>query len=444
MPYRGWHNMKIFEHLLEDDIIRYLESCTPEDEIYKCEDDQGNSWLHFYAGMGYQNLQDLILEEFPAIVHSENIHMETPLFSAIAYNNFPLVKKIVAVDESVLSQFDVSGRSPLYVSFQERCSIDICEFLWGFYPGIENFTWYYRNALASSFEKTKFLLDNVPGVFDTLFGHGGNIVHYTLTFIRSLFLPRVLKYIYERTGIALFATPDDVGMVALHHVPGGHDKILSVVYDIYPDAVYHRDMWGNIPLSHAHCDATRALDILENHPDILELQNIRGETLFMQHMGRHREFFRINPASFVIRDERGNNALHYICSRKNDTWWKFVDDIVRAYPYLLFQQNDEGKTPLDNGVSRSGYSKQQRSIERFIATCLKYVAVPDEYWIFDGVSFDLMASIGYILSRSKDEAARAMAHLPRVDTLIVQNLMIGLDRLEPEVCTKILQLVLTG
>jgi hypothetical protein len=436
--------MKIFEHSPEDAIIRYLESCAPEDEIYKCEDDQGNSWLHFYAGRGYPNLHDLILEEFPAIVHSENLHMETPLFSAIAYNNFPLVKKIIAVDESVLSQLDVSGRSPLYVSFQERCSVDICEFLWGFYPGIENFTWYYRNSMASSFEKTKFLLDNVPGIFDTLIGHGGNIVHYTLTFNRSVFLPRVMKYIHEKMGISLFSTPDDVGMVALHHVPNGFGTLLKVVYDIYPGAVYHKDMWGNTPLTYAQCDGdVFATDILEKHPDILELQNIRGETLFMQHTTCPPDFFRIHPASFIIRDKHGNNALHYICSRKNSEWWKFADDIMRAYPYLLFQHNDEGKTPLDNGVSKIGYSKQQRSIERFIAVCLKYVAIPDKYWIFDGVSFDLMASIGHILNRSKDEAARAMVHLPRVDTLVVQNLVIGLDRLEPEICTKILQLVLS-
>jgi hypothetical protein len=435
--------MKIFEHLSEDAIIRYLESCTPEDEIYKCENDRGDSWLHFYAGMGYPNVQDLILEEFPAIVHAENMYMETPLFSAITYNNFPLVKKIIAVDESVLSQLDVNGRSPLYISFQERCSVDICEFLWGFYPGIENFTWYYRNSLASSFEKTKFLLDNVPGVFDTLFGHGGNIVHYTLAFNRSVFLSRVVKYIHEKTGISLFSTPDDAGMVAMHRISGGHGKILSVVYDIYPDAVYHKDMWGNTPLTYAHCDdATCALNILEKHPDILELQNIRGETLFMQHIKCPPEFFRINPVSFVIRDERGNNALHYICSRKNDGWWKFADDVMRAYSHLLFQPNDEGKTPLDNGISKVGYSKQQRSIERFIAVCLKYVAIPDKYWIFDGVSFDLVASIGHILNRSKVEAARAMVHLPRVDTLVVQNLVIGLDRLEPEICTKILQLIL--
>ena len=54
--------MKIFEHAPEKKIIRYLKSCSPEDEIYKCEDEEGNSWLHFYSETEYSNLQDFILE----------------------------------------------------------------------------------------------------------------------------------------------------------------------------------------------------------------------------------------------------------------------------------------------------------------------------------------------------------------------------------------------
>ena len=150
------------------------------------------------------------------------------------------------------------------------------------------------------------------------------------------------------------------------------------------------------------------------------------------------QMFRINPVSFTIRDKYDNNALHHICSQKNANWWKLVDEVLKTYPELLFQKNDEKKTPLDIGISNSGYSSQQRSKERFIAMCLKHTELPDKYWIFDKISFDLIHSMGHILDRSRDEAKKAMMFLPQKDKEIIQNLVIGMNRLEPEIFTCII------
>jgi hypothetical protein len=148
--------------------------------------------------------------------------------------------------------------------------------------------------------------------------------------------------------------------------------------------------------------------------------------------------FRINPKSFTINDKYGNNALHHICSQKNAAYWKLVDEVLKMYPELLFQKNREKKTPLDIGISNTGYSSQQRSKERFIAKSLKYTELPDKYWIFDKISFDLIQSMGYILDRSRSEAAKAMSFLPQKDKEIIRNLIIGMNCLEPEIMTNII------
>ena len=431
--------MKIFEHAPEDKIIDYLKSCVPEDEIYNCEDEEGNGWLHFYSGKEYSNLQDFILEEWPVGVHAENAHLETPIFYAIRNNNLELVKKIVAVHDSVLTQLDINGRSPLFVSFVSRwCSVKICEFLWNLAPLDGDFLWHYKNAIETNFEKSKFIIDNTPGVFDMTFDKGENILHKTI-YVRSVHTKRLIKYIYEKTGTVLFSATDSLGMNAMHH---SYTDLLKLIYDIYPDAVYQKDMWGNTPLCYSQNNGDGvnldAVEIMRKHPEILEIQNKNGQTIFMKNRLCPPELFRINPVSFTIKDKYGNNALHHICSQKNAAYWKLVDEVLKVYPELLFQQNREKKSPLDIGISKSGYSSQQRSKERFIAVCLKYSELPDKYWIFEKISFDLIHSVGHILDRSRDEASRAMSLLPQKDKEIIQNLIIGMNRLEPEILTHII------
>jgi hypothetical protein len=106
---------------------------------------------------------------------------------------------------------------------------------------------------------------------------------------------------------------------------------------------------------------------------------------------------------------------------------------------MIFQKNTEKKTPLDIGISKSGYSSQQRSRERFIAVCLKYSELPDKFWIFDKISFDLISSMGHIIDRSRGEAAKAMSFLPTKDKEIIRNLIVGMNRLEPEVMTNVIK-----
>ena len=432
--------MKIFEHQAEEKIIKYLKTCVAEDEIYNCEDEEGVSWLHFYSEKEYSNLQDFILEAFPAIIHAENVHMETPIYYAIQNNNLELVKKIVAVDESVLTQLDINGRSPLFVSFTSRwCSGQICEFLWNLAPLHGNFLWIYKNAIETNFEKSKFLLDNTPGVFDMTFDKGENILHKTI-YVRSIHTRRLIKYIYEKSGTMLFSATDSLGMNALHH---SYTDLVKLVYELYPDAVYQRDMWGNTPLCYSQNNGDDvnpdALEIMKKHPEILEFQNKNFQTIFMKNRLCPPELFKINPASFTIKDKYGNNALHHICSQKNDGWWKLVDEVLKVYPDLLFQKNNEKKTPLDIGISKTGYSSQQRSRERFIARCLKYTELPDKYWIFNKISFDLIHSMGHVWDRSRNEAAKAMKFLPQKDKEIIQNMIVGMNCLSPENMTNIIK-----
>ena len=433
--------MKIFEHASEDKIIEYPKSCVPEDEIYNCEDEEGNGWLHFYSGKEYSNLQDYILEEWPVIVHMENIHNETAIYYAIRNNNLELVKKIVAVHESTLTQLDINGRSALFVSFVSRwCSVKICEFLWNLAPLDGDFLWHYKNAIETSFEKSKFLLDNTPGVFDMTFDKGENILHKTI-YVRSIHTKRLIKYIYEKSGTMLFSATDSLGMNAMHH---SYTDLVKLIYELYPNAVYKQDMWGNTPMCYSQNNGDGvnpdAIEIMRKHPEILEIQNKNFQTMFMKNRLCPPELFRINPKSFTIVDKYGNNALHHICSQKNAVYWKLVDEILKVYPELLFQRNNEKKTPLDIGISKSGYSSQQRSRERFIAKCLKYTELPDKYWIFDKISFDLIHSMGHILDRSRSEAAKAMIFLPTTDKEIIQNLVIGMNHIiEPEVMTNVIK-----
>jgi ankyrin repeat protein len=432
--------MKFFEHLPEGKIIKYLESCTPEDEIFSVEDEEGNGWLHFFSDKECSNLQDYILESWPVIVHMENVHMETPLFSAIQSNNLELVKKIVAVDESVLSQTDISGRTPLFVSFASRwCSVQICEYLWNLAPLDGDFLLIYKNAVETNFMKSKFLLDNTPGVFDMTFDKGENILHKTI-YIRSIHTKRLIKYIYEKTGTVLFSATDSLGMNAMHH---SYTDLVKLIYELYPNAVYKQDMFGNTPLCYSQNNGDGvnhdALEIMRKHPEILEIQNNNLQNIFMKNRLCPPEMFRINPKSFTINDKYGNNALHHICSQKNAGWWKLVDEVLKVYPELLFQKNREKKTPLDIGISKTGYSSQQRSKERFIAVCLKYTELPDKFWIFDKISFDLVRSMGHIWDRSRNEAAKVMKFLPQKDKEIIRNLIVGMNRLESEVMTNIIK-----
>ena len=433
-------NMKIFEHLPEEKIIKYLARCVPEDEIFGVEDEEGNGWLHFFSDKEYSNLQDYILEAWPVIVHMENAHLETPIFYAIRNNNLELVKKIVAVHESVLTQLDINGRSPLFVSFVSRwCSVKICEFLWNLAPLDGDFLWHYKNAIETNFEKSKFLLDNTPGVFDMTFDKGENVLHKTI-YVRSVHTKRLIKYIYEKTGTVLFSATDSLGMNAMHH---SYTDLVKLIYELYPNAVYKQDMWGNTPLCYSQNNGNDinpdAIEIMRKHPEILEIQNNNLQNIFMKNRLCPSELFRINPKSFTIKDKYGNNALHHICSQKNVDWWKLVDEVLQVYPELLFQKNTEKKTPLDIGISKTGYSSQQRSKERFIAVCLKYSELPSKYWIFDRVSFDLIHSMGHVWDRSRNEAAKVMKFLPQKDKEIIRNLIVGMNRLESEVMTNIIK-----
>jgi hypothetical protein len=228
-------------------------------------------------------------------------------------------------------------------------------------------------------------------------------------------------------------------MNAMHH---SYTDLVNLIYELYPNAVYKQDMWGNIPLCYSQNNGDGinpdAVEIMRKHPELLEIQNNNGQTPFMKNRLCPPEMFRINPKSFTINDKYGNNALHHICSQKNAGWWKLVDEVLKMYPELIFQKNREKKTPLDIGISNSGYSSQQRSKERFIAKSLKYTELPGKYWIFDKISFDLISSMGCILARSRSEAAKAMRFLPKKDKEIIQNIIIGTNSIEPEIITNII------
>lgn len=423
---------------LEEDVIRYLGTCTPEDEIYDVTDDDGNSLLHLYSGNQYATLQDQILRDWPAIVHSENETLQTPIFYAIEYNNLELVKRIIAIDESVISHTDIHGRSPLYVSFSSRCSIEVCEHLFQF-PVLGNSMWYYREAANTSFAKSKFLLEKY-GILESL-EDAVYVLHQTLL-IRSPYIKRIVRHIHDTMGGTPFTTVNHHGEVALHYA---NEHTLKLVYDIFPAAVHQKNIHGNTPLAtiisnYSDQPSTTAIDIMRKHPEILSIQNNHGLTLFMLTRCCPREMFDINQSSFLIPDETGDTSLHHICREQpaDRDWPTFADDIMKVYPKMLFAKNAAGSTPLDLGIHGP-----KRNAGKFVANCLKHSAIPDRYWIFSGSNFDLLSSMPFIRRRSVAEASRAFFHLPHKDKEVVQTLVVGLCRFGVDISDILLEKILS-
>ncbi|APC25730.1 Ankyrin repeat-containing protein [Only Syngen Nebraska virus 5] len=402
----------------EDYIIDYLKSCTPEEEIFKCTDNHGNTLLHTYAGRKYEKLQDYILSEYPDIVYAENDMFESPLMSAIDFRNASLVKKILDIDPGLLYLGDENGDC----AFQREVhfsygSDEILREMWPYYDEEKvNYERLLIGVMSNSAIKTKFILENSPNGYNYIDPSGNNVLHMACkVYSHHNF---VLKDILENSeGLAEHA--NDEGKIPLHYAAFSNKKFTQV-YNVFPAGIYVQDEAGNTPLHifvQDQYDTTEILmDVIRSHPDLLSVQNNKGDTIAMA-MSRNYSvpfmsymclMFYTNPVNFTIKNKDNKNVLHEICYYKGYNWYKIVDVIMEKYPYLIFEKDNDGFTPLDYGTLGVGEKSYKVDQENFLTVCLKYTPLEDKYWkVFYGTCPRIAIVFGDILKRSEEEASKA-------------------------------------
>ncbi|AGE52577.1 hypothetical protein PBCVCvsA1_482L [Paramecium bursaria Chlorella virus CvsA1] len=423
----------------EDQIIEYLKSCNPEEEIFKCTDNHGNTLLHTYAGRKYEKLQDYILSECPDIVYAENDMFESPLMSAIDFRNASLVKKILDIDPGLLYFGDENGDC----AFQREVhfsygSDEILREMWAYYDDEKvNYDKLLLGAMANSAVKTKFILENIPEGYNYVDPNGNNILHLACKIYSHNI--SILKDILENSeGLAQHT--NDEGKIPLHYAAYSSRKFTQV-YNCFPEGVYIQDTEGNTPLhifvQHQY-DITEILqDIIRTHPETLSIQNIKGDTIAML-MSKNYEvpfmsymhiMFTTNPKSFTIKNNNNNNILHEICYYKGYKWYSIVDFIIEKYLYLLFEKNNDGFAPLDYGIMGVGEKSYKVDQENFLSVCLKYTPLGDTYWkVFYGTCPKIVNVFGIILKRSEKEAAKAFKLMPYSTQNKVYNILLSLRK----------------
>ncbi|ABT14982.1 hypothetical protein NY2A_B583L [Paramecium bursaria Chlorella virus NY2A] len=402
----------------EDNIIEYLKSCDPEEEIFKCTDNHGNTLLHTYAGINYEKLQDYILSEYPDIIYMENDMFETPLMSAVDFRNVSLVKKILDIDPGLLYLEDEHGNCVLqreaYFSYG---SDEILREMWMYYDDEKiDYGHLLAGAMTNSAVKTKFMLENSQRGYNYVDINENNILHLACK-VYSHHIHTLKDILANTTDLAKHSNNE--GKIPLHYAAFSIRKFMRV-YTCFPEGVYIQDDEGNTPLhifvQYKYDTYDFLSDVIRRHPDTLSIQNNRGETIGMimsrnyevSYMSYMYTMFMVNPDSFIIKDNANNNILHEICFYKGYNWFKIIDFIIEKYIYLLFEKNKDGLTPLDYGIMGVGDKSYKIDQENFLTICLKYTPLDDMYWkVFYGSCSKISNIFGIILKRSKDEATKA-------------------------------------
>ena len=223
-----------FDTIYEEDyVLEYLQQCDPDEEIYKCENDDGDSLLHMYSGVEYQRLQEYILAEDPSIVHSTNKDSMTPIYSAITSRNATLVRKIIEIDPHALNHADISFASPLQHEFSISDGYtEILDIIFHLSYDWHDFEELFYEAMASSVMKTKYLLNNVDNAYDIVSQSGNNVLHMACSRLSSEFMAPIVRYIAEKTGDRLARVVNSWGNLPLHCTFSMGNKDARVVYYI--------------------------------------------------------------------------------------------------------------------------------------------------------------------------------------------------------------------
>jgi ankyrin repeat protein len=434
----------------EDYVLEYLKQCDSDEEIYKCENDYGDSLLHMYSGVEYQRLQEYILAEDPSIVHSTNKDSMTPIYSAITSRNATLVRKIIEIDPHALNHADISFASPLQHEFSISDGYtEILDIIFHLSYDWHDFEELFYEAISSSVMKTKYLLNNVDNAYDIVSQNGNNVLHMACSTF-SEFMTPVVKYIAEKTGDRLARVANGWGNIPLHCTFSIGNKATRIVYDLYPDGVYVQNEDGNTPmhLMPRNCTAFDWISIVvQRHPKILMIKNNTGRTIPMNTAARYYTYTDLsimmyaNPESFLLTDNQKRNILHLVCIYKPLRWWKIVDYILEKHLHLLFQEDSSGITPIRYGITDTGADAFPLAKEFFLSACLKHTPLRghEDCWdVFTGRCHSLADVLGIILKRSKEEAALAFKFLPKKIKLQIQEIVVGLHFLEPETMITIL------
>ena len=418
----------------EDYILEYLSN--NQDSVC-CVDINEDTLLHMYTAKKYDKVQDLILELRPDIIHYQNMQGRTAIFNAIDARNEDLVAKIVDFDWSVLLHTDEDGISPFYYEFTTFGNADIMKILLPhaveFYDTADIFDMF--GCCFGSIDKVIYMLEALPWIYDYRSETMENVLHLIVSQGSQERARTIVKQVYK-THPEMFTGVNMKGQTPAHMARDF--DMLNLIYKLCPESILVRDVNGKIPLHsshHMYSSNTICIDLIRDMPEVLQIQDQNGLTVVMHMISRLQpylntalvsEIFKLCPESFLLLDNKKRTFVHHITMYKNAKWHSACTDILAVYPHILFWKDSIGKTPLDYANEDiGGYGSFKLAREIFIATCLKYIAIPEKYWCFDIPCSYLSKSFGHILNRSEKEASWALEFLPEKDRTLVHTILLA-------------------
>jgi ankyrin repeat protein len=422
---------KVYE---EEYILEYLSN--NEDSV-SCVNINEDTLLHMYTAKKYGKVQDLILELRPDIIHDQNRQGQTALFNAIDARNEYLVAKIVEIDSSVLLHTDEDGMSPLYYEFTTFGNADIMKILLPYAVEL-----YDADSILDMFgcffgslDKVKYMLKALPWIYDYRSETMDTVLHLIVSQGTQARARTLVEHVHKMHP-ELFTVVNMKGQTPAHMARDYN--MLNLIYKLCPESILMRDVNGKIPLHsshHMYASNTICIDLIRDMPEVLKIQDNNGLTVVMHMISRLQpylhtalvsELFKLCPESFLLLDNTKRSFVHHITMYKNTNWHSACTGILAAYPYMLFWKDSVGKTPLDYATEDiGGYGSFKLAREIFIATCLKFTAIPEKYWCFDTSCSYLTKSFGHILARSQQEASWAMEFLPEKDKTLIHTILLA-------------------
>lgn len=431
------------DRLYEEEYI--LEYLSNNENSVSCVNINEDTLLHMYAAKKWTKVQDLILELCPGIIHDQNRQGRTALFKAIDARNEDLVAKIVDLDSSVLLHTDEEGISPFYYEFTTFGNADIIKILLPhaveFYDAEDIFNVF--GCCSGSLDKVKYMLSALSWIYDYRSETMENVLHLIVSQGNQGRACTIVKHVHK-THPELFTSVNMKGQTPAHMACDF--DMLNLIYKLCPESILVRDVSGKIPLHsshHMYSSNTICIDLIRDMPEVLKIQDNNGLTVAMHMVSRLQpclntalvsELFKLCPASFLLLDNTKRSFVHHITMYKNANWHSVCTDIIAAYPYMLFEVDSIGKTPLDyankdiggyGSFKLGGYGSFKLAREIFIATCLKYTAIPEKYWCFVTPCSYIIKSFGHILNRSEKEAGWALEFLPVKERMLIHTILLA-------------------
>ncbi|AGE56317.1 hypothetical protein PBCVNEJV1_491R [Paramecium bursaria Chlorella virus NE-JV-1] len=418
----------------EDHLVDYVSK--HEDEI-GCVDTNEDTLLHIYSSSKYDALQNLALMLRPSIVHEENKQGRTPIFSAIDSRNDRLVQKIIDVDPSTLFHMDENGTTALQYELSSHGDKKIVDIMFPFVTiDVSVLASLFVVVLGSS-EKCISMLEHFPELYDFRNPRSYSILHMATGSVYQTSARAIVRYIHAHRP-SLFSILAEDGSCPAHTCLT--HEMLRLVVDLDPESLIRRDDIGQTPLHRIIGSLSRPstiINIVRSNPEVLSAQDKHGKTISMMIATRSLpvfkknnilKLFEMNPDSFFLKDTEGRTFLHHVTEHKQTNWFDMCEHIIQKHPSALFEKDFRGKNVFDYAIDTGGHGSFQLDREIFASVCLKYTAIPREYWIFKGIVPSLVHSFESIIKRSEEEAERAFEFLPtKIQKYIRETLLLRID-----------------